>query len=160
MTGTMDAEEITWARECAAAGDTIFEIAEAAGRRLREIRAALSGLKPMTDCQREIASLYAAGLTVVEIEAAIGASPLNGGCYARRTLHGLRDRGYPIPYREAAQPADVPAALDALKRRLGVDTDADLGRRLGLHHAVAGKWRSRRRLSRAALDLLNALEAA
>lgn len=96
----MDAEEIAWARECAAAGDTPEEIAEAAGRPLRDIQAALAGLRPMTAKQREVASLWAAGLTQQAIAAQIGlTSPFAKNVVGMR-LKGLREAGYPLPHRD------------------------------------------------------------
>ncbi len=95
----LDAEEIAWVRECAAAGDTPAEIADAAGRPLAEIEAALAGLKPMTERQREIASLFAAGLTLQAIADLRGSRSRYGRNSIGNELNGLRSRGYPIPKR-------------------------------------------------------------
>ena len=95
----MDAEEVAWARDCAAAGDTPAEIAEAAGRPLEDIEAALAGLRPMTARQREIASLWAAGLTQQAIAEQVGI----GGKFAKNSVGGrlkdLRRNGYSVPER-------------------------------------------------------------
>lgn len=99
MTIPMDSDERAWVLECAAAGDTPAEIAEAAGRPLKDIEAVLTGLRPMTPRYRQIASLWAAGLTQQAIAEQLGLT----GPYAKNVIGGdlkkLRARGYSIPCR-------------------------------------------------------------
>jgi len=94
-----DGEEVVWARECAAAGDSLEEIAAAAGRPLDEVRLILADLPPMSAKAREIASLYAAGVPVRQIDVEIGTATAKPGKNASSRLNELRRRGYDIPHR-------------------------------------------------------------
>lgn len=94
-----DAEELAWARECAAAGLDLIEIAEAADRPISEIGQMLADLKPMTAQQREVASLFAAGLTCQAIAERVGRRGRHAKNSIQSDLRRLRRRGYPIPIR-------------------------------------------------------------
>ena len=132
-----DVEEIAWARECAAAGDTVEEIAAAAERHVEDVAAQLAELRPMTANEREVASLYAAGLMPAEIDAArpVGAEA------ARKVIRRLRARGYAIPHR---QPERLSIEdIDRLVRRLELDSKQALARLIGTPPGTATKWRER-----------------
>ena len=92
-------DEVAWARECAAAGDTPAEIADAAGRPKAEVELILADLPPMSAKAREIASLYAAGVPVRQIDVEIGTATAKPGKNAASRLNELRRRGYAIPHR-------------------------------------------------------------
>lgn len=99
MIAAWDGDEVAWARECAAAGDAPEEIAQAAGRPLSEVQLILADLPPMTAKLREIASLYAAGVPVRQIDIEIGTDTPNPGKNAASRINELRRRGYAIPHR-------------------------------------------------------------
>lgn len=99
MSPAWDNDELAWARECAAAGDSLEEIAETSGRSLDEVKLMLSDLPPMSAKAREIASLYAAGVPVRQIDVEIGTPTPHPGKNAASRLNELRRRGYPIPHR-------------------------------------------------------------
>lgn len=94
-------DEVAWARECAAAGDTPAEIADAAGRPLAEVQLILADLPPMSAKAREIASLYAAGVPVRKIDIEIGTETDKPGRNAASRINLLRRLGYDIPHRRS-----------------------------------------------------------
>lgn len=99
MSPPWDVDELTWARECVSAGDSLPEVAAWSGRSLPDVCSALADLRPMTDRQRRIASLYATGMTHQAIAAELGMT----GAFARHSigadLNDLRRHGYAIPKR-------------------------------------------------------------
>lgn len=100
MTMEWDAEELAWARECAAAGDLPSEIAEAAGRPVEDVLRVLADLKPMSERQRRIASLYATGMTYAAVAKAAGLGGRRAASQAQGCIIKLRQNGYPIPKRD------------------------------------------------------------
>lgn len=92
-------DELAWARECLLAGDTPEEVAAIARRTVDDVRRARGPLTKFTDLQRQILSLYAAGLTFAEIDAARGFVGARAGKAAGATITFLRRRGFPIPHR-------------------------------------------------------------
>ncbi|WP_370236568.1 hypothetical protein [Brevundimonas sp.] len=93
-----DAEEIAWGRECLASGDSVEEIAETAGCAVAEVVANI-GPGRLTAQQREVVSLYVAGLSFAEIDAERGHLTGRPGSAAAAMITGLRQRGVAIPYR-------------------------------------------------------------
>lgn len=93
-----DAEEIAWGRECLASGDSVEEIAETAGCAVAEVVANI-GPGRLTAQQREVVSLYVAGLSFAEIDAQRGHTTGRPGSAAAAMITGLRQRGVAIPYR-------------------------------------------------------------
>lgn len=98
-----DREEVAWARECLAAGDTLEEIADMSGRTLGDVEARLGRIR-LTPMQREVLSLYAAGLTYAEIDTLRGrAAPKRGkhGAAASLIVSRMRhEKRLPVPYRQ------------------------------------------------------------
>lgn len=98
MTRRWDADEIAWGRECLNCGDSVEEIAEAAGCSRAEVVANI-GTGRLTERQREVVSLYMAGCSVVEIDIERGQTSGRLGSAAGAMLTDLRKKGVPIPYR-------------------------------------------------------------
>lgn len=94
-----DRDEIEWAVECAAAGDSLDDIAEMAGCPVAEVKAALAGLAPLTYRQRMVAQLYVAGETYSAIGRALGSTARNSQGVAVDALRRIRAKGYPVPGR-------------------------------------------------------------
>lgn len=91
-------DEIAWGRECLVAGDSVEEIAEAAGCALAEVIANI-GPGRLTARQREVVSLYMAGCSFEEIDAERGMTSGRPGSAAAAMVTLLRKRGFPLPYR-------------------------------------------------------------
>jgi len=93
-------DEIAWAKECFVAGDSLDEIAEAAGRSVADVRTVLGSGRSITPRDREILSLYAAGCTFEEIAQELQI----GGCGYKvpaETITRLRRKGVAVPYRNS-----------------------------------------------------------
>lgn len=103
MIAAWDGDEVAWARECAAAGDTPAEIAEASGRPLAEVQLILCDLKPMTEREREAASLYAAGVEIREIGRLMKPETPRPDSLGWSYLRTIRDKGYSVPFRRTAE---------------------------------------------------------
>lgn len=88
------ADEVAWGRECLRAGDSVDEIAAAAGCARAEVVANI-GPGRLTEQQREVVSLYTAGCAFADINRELG----NHSRAAESTITKLRERGYPLPYR-------------------------------------------------------------
>lgn len=127
MSRLWDQEEIDWAVACATAGDTVEEIAEAAGRTADDVARQLAHLKPLTEAQRQVAACWAAGMTSSEIDRLHGVA--NGTAYSH--LRRIANKGYPVSPRRHHVKLRGPE-IDALVARLGAVSRQDLGRRLGL----------------------------
>lgn len=89
-----DAEEIAWGRECLQAGDSVEEIAAAAGCVQAEVVANI-GPGRLNELQREVVSLYTAGCSFPEINRELGK---RSGA-AESMITKLRCSGFPLPYR-------------------------------------------------------------
>ena len=92
-------DEIAWAKECLTAGDSIEEIAATAGRPVDDVIAHIGSGKRITPKAREVLQLYAAGLTLAEIDIERGQTTGRPGSAAAALLLGLRRRGVEVPYR-------------------------------------------------------------
>lgn len=94
-------DELQWARDCLHAGDSIEEIAQAAGRTTADVDNALTGLPRLTPTQRKVLSLYTAGCTLDAIDRERGITgQYRPGHAARNMLSELRRKGIPIPHRQ------------------------------------------------------------
>ena len=98
----LDQDEIAWALECAAAGDSYAEIAETAGCSVADVANAL-GRREMTPRERDVAGLYAAGSSIRDIDAELGFNTSRPGSAAAARLCELRRKGWPIAHRVTAQ---------------------------------------------------------
>lgn len=157
MTRLWPADEIAWGRECLLAGDSVEEIAEAAACGVAEVVANI-GPGRLNATQREVVSLYMAGCTFPEIDAARGMTSGRPGS-AAAMITDLRRKGVPLPYREGS--ATTEKWPDALAARLetlwlqgmevneiatqlggGLTTDAVIGKaaRLGLPRRRRQTW--------------------
>lgn len=95
-----DGDEIAWARACFAAGDTVAEIAEIADRACDDVRRITGSDSQLTPTEREVLSLYAAGLTFAEIDEARGVQHVKPGRAASVMVSTVRLRKrLAIPYR-------------------------------------------------------------
>lgn len=97
-------EEIAWGRECLAAGDSVEEIAEAAGCSRREVLANI-GPGRLTRHERAVVSLYVAGSTLEAIQAELGL-----GCKqaAANTIARVREKGVALVHkRPGPSPREV-----------------------------------------------------
>lgn len=93
------ADEVAWGRECLSAGDSVAEIAEAAGCSVAEVVANI-GPGRLNARQRDVVSLYACGCTFAEIEWELDRSHSKvPGKRPASMITSLRRRGVPIPYR-------------------------------------------------------------
>lgn len=128
-----DAEEAAWARECATAGDSFEEIAAWSGRPVAEV-ALIVGLPAMTDRQREVASLLAAGVAPGRID------QITGKDGARARIRAIQAKGYrlPDPNRRLSM-----AEVRALKARLGCETLSQLADRLNVPRGTSSHWSTR-----------------
>lgn len=93
-----DADEIAWGRDCLVSGDSVEEIAEAAGCAVAEVVANI-GPGRLTARQREVVSLYMAGCSFEEIDAERGMTSGRPGSAAASMITDLRKKGFPLPYR-------------------------------------------------------------
>lgn len=92
-------DEVAWGRECLVSGDSVEEIAQAAGCPVAEVVANI-GSGRLNSLQRDVVSLYLAGATFGQIDAETGrtGSRIPGKASAQM-ITMLRRRGEPIPYR-------------------------------------------------------------
>lgn len=109
MSAAWDADEVAWARECAAAGDTAEEIAAWADRPLAEVEVILAGPKPLTAREREAASLYAAGVTVRDIGRVMKPETPRPDSLGAAYLRTIRDKGYVLTARCPGRSPDAEA---------------------------------------------------
>lgn len=96
MAAPWDSDEIAWARECAAAGDTVEEIAEWSGRTVDDVRRVLVGLRKLTRRERLAASLWAAGFTLPEVGRELFPNSLRPRSLGWDTLRRVRAKGYAV----------------------------------------------------------------
>lgn len=92
-------EERTWARECYHAGDSLAEIAEAAGRSVRDVQSVLGSGGSITAFERACLSLYTSGSTFDEIAGELGYAGPNARKIPAAAISHLRRKGIPVPYR-------------------------------------------------------------
>jgi len=103
MTRLWSQEEVTWGRECYAAGDSAEDVAAGAGCSVEEVVANI-GPGKLTTRQREVVSLYLAGATFAAIDAETGRTGSRvPGKAAAALITTLRKRGHPLPHRNALQ---------------------------------------------------------
>jgi Protein of unknown function (DUF1018). len=93
-----DDDEVAWALECRGMGDSVADIAQAAGCSAAEVVANIGG-EQMTPRQREVVSLYTSGCSFAEIDTARGQTSGRPGSAAGAMITYLRRAGWPIPYR-------------------------------------------------------------
>ncbi len=108
MSPAWDNDELAWALECAAAGDTAEEIAEMAGRSVADVRANVA-LPRLTQGQRTALQLYIAGATLEDIGRCLRPSSRMPKQLAFSYLKGLRNRGVPLPARCPGRSPDAEA---------------------------------------------------
>lgn len=113
MIAAWDADEVAWARECAAAGDTAEEIAAWADRPLAEVEVILAGPKPMTEREREADSLYAAGVTVRDIGRVMKPETPRPDSLGWAYLRTIREKGYVLTARCPGRSPDAEARRHA-----------------------------------------------
>lgn len=96
-----DGDEIAWARECFAAGDTVQEIAQMAGRDPDDVRRITGRDNKLSPMERQVLSLYACGLTFAEIDAARGVTCRRAGAASSMVVSRVRlQKRVPVPYRQ------------------------------------------------------------
>ncbi|MDM8352855.1 hypothetical protein [Brevundimonas diminuta] len=96
-------EEVTWGRECYAAGDSAEDVAAGAGCSVEEVVANI-GPGRLTDLQREVVSLYLAGASFAAIDIETGRTGCRVlGKASAGLITTLRKRGHPLPHRNALQ---------------------------------------------------------
>ncbi|MGH7027342.1 hypothetical protein [Brevundimonas sp.] len=95
-----DDEELAWAKECLGAGDTHEDIAEMAGRSVRDVRLALSGIPPLTAREREAASLFAAGVQIRVIGALMKPDTRRPDSLGAGYMRRVREKGHVTTYGE------------------------------------------------------------
>lgn len=141
MARPWDEDEIAWARECAAAGDTFAEIADMADRAEAEIIEQLGDLPPITERQREVMRLHDAGLSLAEIDRQTGRAGSKGAS-ANCILKRVRAKGYAVkPFGKG--PRLTAEDIDQVVRRAGLPSRQALARLLGVPPTTASHWRSR-----------------
>lgn len=109
MIAAWDADEVAWARECAAAGDTAEEIAAWADRPLAEVELILAGLKPLTEREREAASLYAAGVSIRDIGRTLKPDTPRPDTLGWAYMRTIREKGYVVSARHPGRSPDAEA---------------------------------------------------
>jgi hypothetical protein len=97
------ADEAQWARDCFHAGDTFLEIAEAANRPVGDVVQLLGSGANITARQREVLSLYSAGIgfqaIARELKPKADARTLfNEARAAAMAITALRRKGIPVPH--------------------------------------------------------------
>jgi hypothetical protein len=100
MSAPWSQEEISWARECFWAGDTLEEIAKIACRPVHEVVGVLGAARNLTARQREVLSLFSAGCTYAEIDKVCGNTRCRPGAAAASIVTALRKRGGELGYRQ------------------------------------------------------------
>ncbi len=148
MARPWDPEEIAWARECAAAGDTFAEIADMADREESDVAGQLADLPPLTDRQRQVMALHDAGFSLAEIDRLCDRAGSRGAS-ANCILKRVKAKGYAVkPFGKGARLSIE--EIDALVRRLGLPTRQALARHLGVPATTASHWRGRGLLAKTA----------
>lgn len=92
-------EEFAWAQDCREAGDSVADIADAAGCSQSEVIANI-GPERLSPLQREVVSFYVAGTKFKDIDIETGRT----GCArigkaSASVITSLRRRGHHIPHR-------------------------------------------------------------
>lgn len=100
MNTPWDADELAWAKECLGAGDTVEEIAEMANRPVSDVKTALRGALPLTEREREAASLYAAGVTIRQIGSLLKPDTRRPDSLGAAYLRNIRQKGHVTTYGE------------------------------------------------------------
>ncbi len=104
-----DEDELAWARECVAAGDTVEDIAEMAGRSPAEVRDALGADDNLTPHQRRAAAMYVAGMTMRDIGRALKPEAKWPQATAWSAIQSIRRRGHVMPPRRVGRSPDQEA---------------------------------------------------
>lgn len=103
------ADELAWAQECLAAGDTLEDIAEMAGRSLADVQRNVTVGMKLTDRQRLAARLYAAGATVRDIGRAIKPDTPRPDSLGASYIKTIRAKGYALAARRVGRSPDQEA---------------------------------------------------
>ena len=110
MSAPWTADELAWADECVAAGDTAEDIAEMSGRTLADVRIHVRFRAPLTNQQRLALSLYTAGTTVRDIGREMKPNTPRPDALGAQILRRIRSKGYDLPARVPGRSPDQEAA--------------------------------------------------